>query len=142
MTALLLLVLSALADPVASEPAPASPARWVGTSVSGGGEPLRITVSEAQDEGRLVEVFWPSFEKTTLEAVTPTTTACDLEELAPGRARMDSVDRCFSARLPDRHPTYDYEDKTRVRCVFGTRDNEPAVACKLQYSGWFVLKRG
>lgn len=134
-TLLPLLVAAALAQ------SPESPAKWVGTSVSGGGEPLRITVTEGSDQRRLIEVFWPSFDKTTLEELAPTTTTCDHADLAPGRERLDTVDRCLMARLPDRHPTYDYVDKTKVRCVFGTKDNEPAVACKLQYCGWFDLKR-
>ncbi len=118
----------------------AEPAKLVGTSMSGGASPLTITVTEVDEHKRLIEVHWDEFDKVTLEQVTPTTTACTSTELDGGRAFVKDVDRCIIARLPDRHPTYDYEDKTKVRCVFGSTDNEPAAACKLQYCGWFELK--
>ena len=38
-------------------------------------------------------------------------------------------------------PTYFYEDKTRVRCVFGRVADEQVAACKLQYTGWFPMLR-
>jgi len=134
MTTLTLALLStALGAP------PAAPVALVGTSVSGGQSPLRITITEAPSLQRRVEVFWPAFGVTTMDQVVETSGVCTEPRLAEGAQRLDTVERCVLQRLDDRHPTYDYASKTTLMCVFGQRDGVDAAACKLQYSGWFDL---
>ena len=115
------------------------PTKLVGTSRSAGDSALTITTTEVEDHRWLFEVRFDDYARTTIEQVVPTVTTCASGELAGGHALVSEVERCFNARLPEIHPTYFYEDKTRVRCVFGKNEGAPAGACKLQYTGWFSV---
>lgn len=114
----------------------AGPSKLVGTSRSAGNSPLTITLTEVEGSRWLVEVRFDEFSRTTIEQVVPTVLTCQSAELAGGHELVPGVTHCFNARLPDVHPVYDYEDKTRVRCVFA---DSVVAACKLQYTGWFPL---
>jgi hypothetical protein len=118
---------------------PPTPTPLVGTSVSGGQSPLRITVTETAEQRRRVQVYWPAFEATTMDQVVETSGTCTEPRLADGAQRLDLVERCVLQRIDDRHPTYAYTSKTLLMCVFGKHNGGEAAACKLQYSGWFDL---
>lgn len=114
------------------------PTKLVGTTRSAGNSPLTVTLTDVENGRWLVEVRFDAYERTTIEHVVPTVDTCASGELAGGHELVPGVTRCFNARLRDVHPVYEYEDKTRVRCVFA---NSVVAACKLQYTGWFPLVR-
>lgn len=108
-----------------------------GEAVSFGHSEVRTQV-EAVPAGLLVQVYWPAFDRHTLEAVIAFATSCAGEDLVGGRARVSVPVRCVDAWVDEPHPVYDYTERTHVRCVLG----EGQAACKLGYTPWFSLAPG
>lgn len=109
---------------------------WTGATLTQGSAAVQLSLAPAADTVA-VTLFWPEYDKITIEGTLPFEEGCRASIFDAIRARVDGACRSVDGRLPDRHPLYDYTSSTRVRCVFG-EGSSPAW-CRLSYTGWFEV---
>lgn len=122
----LLVFSSALAAPVTA---------WVGSTRSKGDSPIQLCLRPSAD-GVLAELWWAAFDRVSFEANLPVREGCEGDRLAGGRARLEGRCRSVQERVSDRHPVYDYVERSELRCVLG----DEQAWCRLPYTDWFALR--
>ena len=117
---------SALAEPGHS---------FVGVTRSQGNSPVQLCLRPMDDSTVVAELWWAAYDRVSFEKPTTMTAGCDDPRLAGGRSLVRGDCRAILTTVADKHPLYDYVEHRPLRCLI----TAGGAACKLPYTGWFVL---